>query len=190
VARKTAGLIAGALLAVLAFAAGAQPTSAPRPVDPRYAERLKTPQTPFQALAPDERRVLAPVEERWATMPGYQQQRLVNSARRYQSLQPIQKERFDSRIKDWAAMTPEQRRAARETFDGLRRLPPARQHELRERWLQQHRPAEGALDPHPERQQVEQRPQAGPQPIPEHRQPRSYDRSSRQVPGDPSAQRR
>jgi len=42
VARQTARLIAGALLALLAFAAGAQPSSPPRPVDPRYAERLKT----------------------------------------------------------------------------------------------------------------------------------------------------
>ena len=32
-------------------------------------------------------------------------------------------------------MTPEQRRAARETFQGLRKLPPEKQHELRERWL-------------------------------------------------------
>ena len=50
-------------------------------------------------------------------------------------MQPIQKERFEERIRDWAAMTPEQRRAARETFQGLRKLPPEKQHELRERWL-------------------------------------------------------
>ena len=43
-----------------------------------------------------------------------------------------------TRIRDWAQMTPEQRRAARETFQGLRRLPPERQHELRERWLREH----------------------------------------------------
>jgi hypothetical protein len=55
---------------------------------------------------------------------------------------PIQKERFERRIRDWAAMTPEQRRAARETFQGLRRLPPERQHELRERWLKAHPRAE------------------------------------------------
>jgi hypothetical protein len=33
-------------------------------------------------------------------------------------------------------MSPEQRKAARETFQGLRKLPPEKQHELRERWLQ------------------------------------------------------
>jgi hypothetical protein len=51
---------------------------------------------------------------------------------------PLQRERFERRIRDWSAMTPEQRKAARETFQGLRRLPPERQRELRERWLQRH----------------------------------------------------
>jgi len=192
VARQTARLIAGVLLAVFALAAGAQaPASGPRPVDPRYAERLKTPQTPFQTLAPDERRILAPVQENWDKLPGYQQQRLVNSARRYPSLQPIQKERFDSRIKDWAAMTPEQRRAARETFEGLRRLPPEKQHELRERWLQQHRPPDGLQEKRPERQQVE-RQQVAPEPAPERRQgtQRSFNRNPPPFPGDPPPQRR
>ena len=186
-ARQAARLIAGALLAALALAAGAQPLSAqpPRPVDPRYAERLKTPQVPFHTLSPDERRVLAPVEEKWATMPGYQQQRLITSARRYPSLQPIQKERFDSRIKNWTEMTPDQRRAARETFEGLRRLPPAKQHELRERWLQQHRPAEESSEMPSERRQ------AMPEPAPERRQPqRNYERPQRPAPGDPQNPRR
>ena len=44
-------------------------------------------------------------------------------------------------------MTPEQRRAAREAFQGLRKLPPDKQHELRERWLQLHRPPEEGSEP-------------------------------------------
>jgi len=71
-------------------------------------------------------------------MPGYQQQRLLGAARHYPNMRAMQKDRFERRIRDWAAMTPEQRRAARETFQGLRRLPPERQHELRERWLREH----------------------------------------------------
>ncbi len=127
---QAARLIIAALLAVFAGTTFAQPT----------LERLKTPQTPWRALAPDERRVLGSVANDWDRMPGYQQQRLISSARRYPSLQPIQKERFDARIRDWATMAPEQRRAAREAFQGLRRLPPEQQHELRERWLQNHAP--------------------------------------------------
>ena len=134
---QAARLIAALLLAAAATLAGAQPQE----------RQLKTPQTPWGSLSSEERRILAPVEGEWERMPGYQQQRLISSARRYPSFQPIQKERFDARIRDWAAMTPEQRRAARETFQGLRRLPPDKQHELRERWLQRHRPAEESSEP-------------------------------------------
>lgn len=185
-ARQAARLIAAVLLAAFALAAQAQAPSHPRPVDPSYVDKLKTPQTPFESLSPEERRVLGPVRENWSSMPGYQQQRLISSARRYQSLQPIQKERFDSRIKDWAAMTPEQRRAAREAYEGLRRLPPAKQHELRERWLQQHRPAEASEPPMDRPQFQDMQP-----PSQERRQPqRNYERYPRPVPGDPPAQRR
>jgi hypothetical protein len=144
VAQQAARLIAALLLAAFAWGAGAQPTA---------PDRLKTPQTPWSALAPEERRILGPIEAEWDRMPGYQQQRLVASARRYPSFQPIQKERFDARIRDWARMSPEQRREARETFQGLRKLPPERQHELRQRWLERHRPGEESSEPNFERDQ-------------------------------------
>ena len=124
-ARKTARLIAAALLACT-FTVQAQP---------RDPAALKTPQTPWYRLSPDERRILGPVAPDWDRMPGYQQERLKGAARKYPSLQPIQKERFEQRIRDWAQMSPEQRREARETFKGLRQLPPEKQHELRERYL-------------------------------------------------------
>ena len=62
----------------------------------------------------------------------------MSAARQYPSLQPIQKERFEQRLRDWTAMTPDQRKAARETFQGMRKLPPEKQHELRERWFERH----------------------------------------------------
>jgi len=124
VARPLAALILAAALAVT-FAARAETDRS-------------APQVPWRNLSSEERRILGPVGPEWERLPGYQQQRLISSARRYPSLQPIQKERFDQRIRDWANMTPEQRRAARETYKGLRQLPPEKQHELRERWLQRH----------------------------------------------------
>jgi hypothetical protein len=124
VARKIARLIVAGVLALAAgFAVSAD-------------RDLRTPQTPWSSLSPEQRRILGPVGAEWDRMPGYQQQRLMSSARRYPGMQPIQKERFEERIRDWSAMTPEQRKAARETFQGLRKLPPDKQHELRQRWLE------------------------------------------------------
>ena len=132
--RQAARLIAAVLLACAAFGAGA-------------VDRAQRPQTPWTKLAPEERRILGPISDRWDQLPGEQQQRFITSARRYPSLQPIQKERFDQRLRTWAEMSPEQRRAARETYRGLRSLPPAQQHELRERWLHRHQPGEEASEP-------------------------------------------
>ena len=139
---------AALILAAFALAFGLAGTA--RAYDPR------TPQTPWSQLSREEQRVLGPIAQDWERMPGFQQQRLIASARRYPSLQPIQKERFEDRIRDWAAMTPEQRRAARETFQGLRKLPPEQQHELRERWLRE-REARGVLGPPPPRSPEESR---------------------------------
>jgi hypothetical protein len=122
VARQVAQLILAACLAVLA------PWVA--------ANDLRTPQTPWTTLSPEQKRILGPVAPDWDRMPGYQQQRLMSAARQYPSLQPIQKERFEQRLRDWTAMTPDQRKAARETFQGMRKLPPEKQHELRERWFE------------------------------------------------------
>jgi hypothetical protein len=133
---RLAALIAGFLLA---FGLG----TAAHAYDP------SRPQTPWTHLSPEERRILAPIAPDWNRMPGFQQERLLASARRYPSLQPIQKERFNERIRDWAAMTPEQRHAARETFQGLRKLPPEKQHELRERWLRERQGNEGRSRPSP-----------------------------------------
>jgi Protein of unknown function (DUF3106) len=134
-ARQAALILAGLVL-MLGLAA------------PALAYDPNLPQVPWSRLSPEERRILGPVAPDWERMPGFQQQRLIASARRFPSMQPIQKERFEERIRDWAAMTPEQRRAARETFQGLRRLPPERQHELRERWLRERQP-DGARNSHP-----------------------------------------
>ena len=64
-----------------------------------------------------------PLAPDWDQLPGYQQKRLMSAARQYPKMLPIQQERFQERIRDWAAMTPEQRKAARETFQGLQKLP-------------------------------------------------------------------
>jgi len=62
-------------------------------------------------------------------------------------MQPIQQERFQERIRDWASMTPAQRKAARESFQGMKKLPPSKQHELRERWLERRAAPEAPKTP-------------------------------------------
>jgi hypothetical protein len=132
--RLLLGVIA-ACVSLAAFPSGMDPKSPP------------TPQTPWNRLLPQDRKVLSPLAPDWDKLPGYQQKRLVSSAHKYPKMSPIEQERYQERLRDWAAMTPEQRKAARETFQGLQKLPPSKQHELKERWLEQ----KAATAPAPER---------------------------------------
>jgi len=91
VARQVLGLIAALAFCVGGALAAGEP------------ERdLKTPQTPWGRLAPDDRRVLAPLQSEWDTLPGYQQQRLQSAARQYPKMQPTQRERHMRRFKSVA----------------------------------------------------------------------------------------
>lgn len=133
-AQERLRLLIGALAACLS------PAAYPASREP------KTPQQPWASLSTQDREILSPLATDWNKLPGYQQRRLIAAARKYPKMRPIQQERFQARIHEWAAMSPEQRKAARETFSGLRKLPPAKQHELRERWLEKnspHEPADG-----------------------------------------------
>jgi hypothetical protein len=137
VAAQRIRLVLGAsLLALsLAVAAGEAPKD------------LNAPQKPWKSLPLESREVLAPLASDWDKMPGYQQSRMLSAARKYPNLRPIQQERFQERIRDWAAMSPDQRKAARDSYQGLQKLPPAKQHELRERWLEQRKEHQEAAPP-------------------------------------------
>lgn len=124
-AQERLRLLLGALVACVSLAAF------PAGTDP------KSPQTPWSRLSAEDRKVLAPLAPDWDNLPGVQQRRLMSAARQYPKMRPIQQERFQGRIRDWASMSADQRKAARETFQGLKKLPPSKQHELRERWLEQ-----------------------------------------------------
>ncbi len=90
-AQERLRLLLGALAACLSLAA--------HPAD----KDLKTPQTRWSRLSTQDRQVLAPLAPDWEKLPGYQQQRLKSAARKYPDMRPIQQERFQERIRDWAA---------------------------------------------------------------------------------------
>ena len=54
----------------------------------------------------------------------------------YPKLKPVQQQRLQKRMKDWAKLTPEQRRAAREKYTTIKKLPPAKRDEITAQWQQ------------------------------------------------------
>ena len=55
-------------------------------------------------------------------------------ADRYPTMKPDQKERLQQRMQDWAKLSPEERRAAREKYQTLRKQPPKKREEVKRQW--------------------------------------------------------
>jgi hypothetical protein len=69
-------------------------------------------------------------------------------------MKPQEQQRLQKRMSEWAKLTPEQRKAARERYQTLKRLPPQKRQEVTTEWqryqqaLQQQQQRQGApLDP-------------------------------------------
>ena len=111
---KTLSALFLALIFLASTAAGAA-------ADDKNAAKADKPisQVPWKKVSSAEREVLKPLEKDWDQLPGTQQRRLIVAGKQYPKLLPIQQERFQARIKEWAALTPEQRMAAREKYRDL-----------------------------------------------------------------------
>ena len=88
----------------------------------------------WETLSPDMQQVLAPVAGDWDGMPGYQRQRLLSAAKHYPKLSPAEQARFRARLPDWAKLSHEKRKEARETFKKFHALPTEKREAIKQRW--------------------------------------------------------
>jgi hypothetical protein len=119
----------------LAASAVAQPSSkkASKPSRPAWAE-----------LTADQQMILAPLKDDWASLDPDRRRKWVGIAKRYPTMQAKEQERVQRRMQRWAALTPEQRRQARENYKRLaKQRAEKRNQKLAERWAEYQ-----ALPPH------------------------------------------
>ena len=57
-------------------------------------------------------------------------------AKRYPKMAPQEQERVQKRMHDWARLTPEQRRVARESYKNIAKAPPEKRVNLRQQWAE------------------------------------------------------
>ena len=62
-----------------------------------------------QQLTPEQQRILAPLKDDWPNIEPPRRQKWLDIARRYPSMPPQKQERLQARMRQWAAMTPEER---------------------------------------------------------------------------------
>lgn len=124
-ARRRRG-IALALLLALAPVAWAQPQPSPVKRAP-----IESPGPTWQALSPQQRATLAPLQNDWASIDGPRKSKWLDIAARYPKLPPSEQERLQARMSEWARMTPSERARARLNYQEVKQLP---QQERQDRW--------------------------------------------------------
>ena len=135
-------LITGIAGLVLAFAAAAQQpqTNSANSTNPAPG---KSPRPLWNELSPKQQTVLAPLAPDWESLDTTRRKKWVTIANRYPKMQPDEQARLQRRMQEWAALTPAQRRVARENYQTLRQLPRPPSGELRQKW-DQHKQAPAA----------------------------------------------
>lgn len=107
-----------------------------------------TPQTPVGAsalvptliqpnwdqLTPEQRSVLKPLANDWPAMENYRRKKWIGIAQRYSAMSVEEKLRVDQRMKDWANLTPEQRRQARANYKSLKQVPTDHKQDIKRKW--------------------------------------------------------
>ena len=119
-------LLAITLLFALVGNASAAAIPAPqRPARPEWSE-----------LKPAQQQALAPLKDHWAELDTTRRQKWVKVANSYPKLKPDEQARLQERMRDWIKLSSEERRAAREKYLALKKLPPAKRADVKMQWQQ------------------------------------------------------
>jgi non-ribosomal peptide synthetase component F len=99
------------------------------------------PATPLQQpnwseLTSQQRRVLAPLAKHWDGLESFRRKKWLGIARRYSVMTPEQQQRVSAQMKDWAALSPQDRIGAREKFKKQEKETPEQRAARRGKWAQ------------------------------------------------------
>jgi len=128
-AKTLAALIVSLCIAFSAAAAQTKPE----------AKKIAKPAWTELSLA--QQQVLAPLQAEWEQLDTVRRKKWVSIADRYPTMKPPEQERLKKRMQEWAALSPAERKVAREKYQSLKREPKKRD-ELKRRWqeYEQQRP--------------------------------------------------
>ncbi len=120
--------ILASLLVVSAYAAGNPPSagSVPPP-SPAPVNASKTAAKPaamplWTDLTPAQQQALAPLATEWDKIDAYRKKKWLEIGNKFSAMKPEDQVRLQQRMRQWAKLTPEQRRIARESFARSKKL--------------------------------------------------------------------
>lgn len=106
----------------------------------------------WRQLRPDQQRILAPLREDWENLEPQRKLKWVEISNRYHKLGSDEQARIQRRMKAWASLTPDQRRAARDFYRDIEKLPPEKKQEVRHKWEEYQQFTEGQKQQYAARQ--------------------------------------
>ena len=95
------------------------------------AEARKAPKPAWSELTAPQQQVLAPLQGEWEQLDTTRRKKWVDIANRYPTMKHAEQQRLQKRMQEWAKLTPEERRVAREQYRTLKKIPPR---ERKEKW--------------------------------------------------------
>lgn len=137
--RLRAAIILGVSVAASAAAYAAGPmdesttaTTAPALPTPALTATAKaTSSTPqpmvrplWTELTPAQQQALAPLASEWNQLDAFRKNKWLAIGNKFAGMKPDEQQRVQERMRDWVALTPEQRRVARESYARAKKLNP------------------------------------------------------------------
>jgi hypothetical protein len=95
-----------------------QPSSKP----PAKTPTIKTAKPLWADLTPSQQQALAPLSSDWDKIDALRKQKWLAIANKFHGMKPEEQQRLQERMRDWAKLTPAQRRAARESYEHTKKL--------------------------------------------------------------------
>jgi hypothetical protein len=136
-------LLAALALCIAAGVAAQQPSAdvapkaAPKPAakPPAKKKAAGVVRPAWIELSPEQRQILAPLQEDWENFERERRLKWIGIAKRYPKMKPEEQARVQRRMQAWAKLTPEQRREARESYKNLAK-DKDKHGNLREQWAE------------------------------------------------------
>ena len=89
------------------------PVIAAAPVQPKAVAQTKPAKPEWSELTAPQQMVLASLKDDWKELDSVRRAKWVKVANAYPKMKPEQQQRLQTQMRDWAKLTPEQRRVAR-----------------------------------------------------------------------------
>ncbi|GAB1392421.1 hypothetical protein MASR1M60_05840 [Rhodocyclaceae bacterium] len=101
---------------------------------PAHAALPQFEQPGWVALTPDQKAILAPLEQEWGEMDAFRRKKWLGIASRFPDMSPEEQTGIKRNIREWARLAPEERKIAREKYKSLKRIAPDKRRIVRQKW--------------------------------------------------------